>query len=280
MDLSVSMQAMRDLFTFPFRDPRWPSKLGIGAALGLASLFLPVIPWLPLAGYFARLIRAGAENADPAILPEWDRWDDLFLDGLRLLGAGLIFSLPALLVLGAGWLLYFGTTFTMPFLQNTRAQGPMVLAFMLSLIVFFFSLGIGSLLGVLAAVVSPAAVAHVAVTRRFAALGDVNAWWAILRANFVGFLLALGAFLMLYLVGIAIMQLLYFTIVLCLFGPLLAMPVLFYAGVILYRLTGQAYREARARLAANAAAVEAAPPSGTPPGDTPPGDTPPAPSAA
>ena len=81
------------------------------------------------------------------------------------------------------------------------------------------------------------------VKGRFGALFEVGAWWRSLRANFGGYMLALGVLMGLYMLILLGWQILYFTLVLCLFAPLLLAPVVFYAGLVYCRLVGQAYGE-------------------------------------
>ncbi len=69
-----------------FSDRNWLKKLAIGMAL---SVF-PIVNFIVL-GALYRIFRAGKRNEDFA-LPEWDDFKGLFLDGLRLLVIGLIFT--------------------------------------------------------------------------------------------------------------------------------------------------------------------------------------------
>ena len=43
MDLTIGLQSMKHLFSFPFHDPRWKNKLLIGAGLIFVGFFIPVI---------------------------------------------------------------------------------------------------------------------------------------------------------------------------------------------------------------------------------------------
>jgi hypothetical protein len=258
MDLSISMQSLKNVFRFPFYDPRWKGKFLIGSALSFASMIIPILPGLPVLGYAARLMRSGARNDDPAVLPEWDDWGELFVDGLRQLGVLIIGLLPPSLIMFVGWLLYMGAIIAMPGLeqQNSGAGGLFIFG---SMGIFFLSLAVSTALFLAAAVVLPAAMAHVAVTRSFASLFRLGEWWGILRRNFLGFQVAIGVFGVLYLLMMIVLQVLYFTLVLCFLIPFLLMPLGFYSGVVYYRINGQAYGEMAQRDAAQPAEKSAFP---------------------
>ena len=177
MDLRYSLQSSKDLFTFPFRDPRWKEKFLIGSGLTLAGSFIPIVPILATLGYSARLARAGADNSDAAQLPEWDDWGDLFIDGLRQFGAFFLLMLPPLAIIIAGQLIYMGSYFGMMAIENNaRSAGPVALAFMLGFFIFFFSMMLDTMLNLVAWLFIPINQTHVAVTRHFATVFEVHQW--------------------------------------------------------------------------------------------------------
>lgn len=241
MNLNASMQSFKDLFRFPFRDPRWQGKLLIGSLLALAGTVIPVIPTLPLLGYFARLLRSGARNEVAERLPEWDNWEELFVDGLRQFGVILILMLPGGLVMGIGWALYMGAVMAMPALEGRAAEGAAIFSMFSAMAIFFVAIAVGMLLMLVAALVLPPALAHVAVKREFGAFFRVNEWWAVLRANFGNFLVAWAVFGVIYTLLMIVTQILYLSIVLCLAIPLVIFPASVYAAWVMYRLIGQAY---------------------------------------
>lgn len=82
--------------TFPTEDERWVTKLAIGAILFILSFL--IIPMFFIYGYMIQLIRnvmAGIEKP----LPEWQDWGKLFMDGLNLFIAGLVYTLPIWLLM-------------------------------------------------------------------------------------------------------------------------------------------------------------------------------------
>jgi Protein of unknown function (DUF4013) len=250
MDLSASTRAIKNLFSFPFQDPAWKNKFLIGCGVSLAGIIIPVIPSLFALGYIARLMRMGANNEDAARLPVWDDWGDLFMDGLRQFGVIFLFTLPAMIIMGAGWLLYiFGMVSITGGAHDPSRVGGQTIFMLVSMAIFFLAISAGLLLSLAAWLVMPAAQVHVAVNHRFGALFDVAGWWRLLRANFGGFMIASGMFFVLMMGLGLVSQLLYFTMVLCLLIPLIALPASFYTLLVVYRLAGQAYGEGSAKAA-------------------------------
>ncbi|NIP28946.1 MAG: DUF4013 domain-containing protein, partial [Phycisphaerae bacterium] len=93
-------------FTFFKDDDRWMTKIGIGGVVTLLSIFLLGIPAILLVGYQLAVTRQ-VMNGKELPLPEWDDWGKLFMDGLYLIIAILVYTLPL-------WLLFcigFGVTF-------------------------------------------------------------------------------------------------------------------------------------------------------------------------
>lgn len=80
-------------FTYQFDDERWVTKLGIGALISL----IPIINFA-MAGYEVEIIRNVASHAAHP-LPDWDQFGRKFRDGLILTLAGLVYSIPGLILL-------------------------------------------------------------------------------------------------------------------------------------------------------------------------------------
>jgi hypothetical protein len=80
-------------FSFPFEDKQWISKLGLGAVITMVPILN--FAW---SGYMVELIRNVMNNAQEP-LPNWDDFGKKFTDGLILFLAGLVYSLPMLVVI-------------------------------------------------------------------------------------------------------------------------------------------------------------------------------------
>ncbi|MBV6451435.1 MAG: hypothetical protein MHPDNHAH_02173 [Anaerolineales bacterium] len=79
-------------FSFVFDDPKWVSKLGLGALITL----IPILN-LSWTGYMVGIIR-NVMNGDSEPLPTWDDLGKRFMDGLLLTVASLVYALPIIVV--------------------------------------------------------------------------------------------------------------------------------------------------------------------------------------
>jgi len=79
-------------FSYQFEDKQWTHKLGIGAVISL----VPILNFA-LSGYIVGIIR-NVMNNSAEILPGWDDLGKKFSDGLILVGAGLIYTLPLIII--------------------------------------------------------------------------------------------------------------------------------------------------------------------------------------
>jgi hypothetical protein len=88
-------------FTYMFDDEKWVEKLVIGGLLTLASI-IPVVnlfTGLVIVGYALRILRR-VSRGEELPLPEWDDWGGDWVRGLMVVLAGLIYSLPILILTG------------------------------------------------------------------------------------------------------------------------------------------------------------------------------------
>ena len=250
MNLDVSMQSLKNLFAFPFRDPKWQGKFLTGAGLLFAGSIIPLLPWLPVLGYAARLMRSGARNDDASRLPEWDDWSDLFTDGLRQFGVSLILTLPGTVLMLGGYVIYMLSLFSSIAAsegRGGRGGADFGMGMLISIIALFIGMGLGMLFSTVGMLLLPPAAGHVAVQRRFGAFFQPGQWWKVLRANLGGFLVTLFILFALYFVMMMAIQVLYMTIILCLLIPFAIAPLGFYVLVIYGRMIGQAYGEGAAK---------------------------------
>lgn len=80
-------------FKFPTTDRDWKSKVMIGGVLNI----VPVINFLSM-GYALGLFQRGLEGEELGILPEWEHWGTLFVQGLIVFLIGLIYNLASLIL--------------------------------------------------------------------------------------------------------------------------------------------------------------------------------------
>jgi hypothetical protein len=262
------LKAIQDLFSFPFRDPQWKNKLLIGSALTFGGTIIPLLPIIPLLGYGARIMRSAAAgqvvqpvaqeyNAEgepigplsviPPTLPEWDNWNELFTDGLRQLGVMLLINLPLFLLFIVGFGLYFAIQIGAVMEQVSR-RNPQEFPFMIfvGMGVLFITMGLSFILTPITYLFLPTALAHVAVSRRFAVLFQVKQWFRIFRANMGGYLAMLFFLAGLYVVLVLIIQVFYFTIICCFLLPIISSIAGFFGSVLFFHVSGLAYAGGRA----------------------------------
>lgn len=92
------MASVEQVWRKVFNTPGCWVKLGIGSLL----MMIPIVNIFAM-GYLYRttaLVKAGA----PFIYPEWDRWKDLFIDGLRFLVLAIVWvGIPMFIGLCVSW---------------------------------------------------------------------------------------------------------------------------------------------------------------------------------
>ena len=238
-----TLSGLQELLAFPFRQPRWQEKLLLAALLTLVGFAIPLVPTFVVMGYFAAIARrAIAEGV--LHLPEWAEWDKLLLDGLRVFGVGLIYTLPSLGLMFVSFALMFGTSAFAGLLETGGDEA--ILRFMWLALAGSLGgvalLGAAGLVALVTGVVLPPATMHVIATGEFAAGFRYREWWPILRANFTGFV---WAYLLVVGVSFAlsfILQILYVTVILCCLIPILLMGVSVYTSAIYNAAFGLAYR--------------------------------------
>ncbi len=88
--------------TYFSEDERWVEKTAIGTGLLLISSLLlvaliGVLGYFILFGYLVRLLQNVRDDVHP-VLPEWDRWGDDLVRGVKLVCVYLVWALPMILV--------------------------------------------------------------------------------------------------------------------------------------------------------------------------------------
>ncbi|MFL7838207.1 MAG: DUF4013 domain-containing protein [Candidatus Promineifilaceae bacterium] len=102
--------------TYLFDDDRWVVKLLIGTGLMILSFL--IIPIFFVQGYLVKIVRNmldGLENP----LPEWEDWGKLFMDGLYLTIAGIVYSAPVWLLMICGMAVFLPAGLTEGDLSST-----------------------------------------------------------------------------------------------------------------------------------------------------------------
>jgi hypothetical protein len=258
---ATTTTSLKAIFRFPFQSPKWQSHFIIGIALIWVGFLIPIVPGIFVYGYILRVMR-GALDGDDLVLPVWEDWGRLALDGLRGTVIHLVYMFPATIVYFGGMAFYFLGTFYVSFLTSSTyeggeaAAGLLPLMFLGSIAIMIFSMFIGSVLLLLGAIPLPMATAHFVAQDKLSAAFRVREWWSLLRVDklgyFIGWVIVAGLMGILYFASI----LAYYSIVLCCFIPILMAPIGFYVSLVGAALFGQIYRESAATLASQAGAPE------------------------
>lgn len=97
-----------DALAYPRRGENWLERVGIGGGLSLLAFVIPLLPQLVVFGHAKRVIARTVEgNPDP---PEFDDWEGLFVDGVKLYAVVLVYTIVPMVVLsiavGVLWVLF------------------------------------------------------------------------------------------------------------------------------------------------------------------------------
>lgn len=181
-------------FTVPFQDPDWLSKTLIGGLFSLLGLL--IVGHFFVVGYLAQLARNVAAGMERP-LPRWDDLGSYFVEGLKLVLVGVVYSLPLIL-------LVFAVAIPAGILESQGAGtasdmlGGVLLCLMFPLLIVVM-------------VVLPAALIRAAVLRRAGAAFELGSIVTFIKANAVNYLLAI----LVYIVANTASQ---FGLILCCIG--------------------------------------------------------------
>lgn len=202
-------------FSFVFEDPDWVKKILIGGLMYLASFL--IVGMFFVMGYLAKLVRNVVDGvARP--LPDWDDLGGYFADGLKLFVVGLLYMLPAIVIIG----LMVGGAVIM---EEASSDAGGCLVGLMWLIIFPLYLFI--------MIIMPAAMVYVMTTGEISAAFQFSRIFAFIKANAANYALAVAT----YLIANFISQ--FGIILLCIgvvFTAFWSMVVTFYAFAQAYRL--------------------------------------------
>jgi hypothetical protein len=245
MSQKTTTQSIKAAFTYPFDDPNWKNKLAIGVGLNLAGFIIPLIPALFFYGYVYKVMKRAISGDGQLALPEWEDWQELLTDGLKLFGAGFIFSIPSIIAVFASYIIYlvplFGSVISMDsgdYYQDFDSLLPLF-----GTLIGMAGFGISMIISMVTGAIFPAAAGHIVATDQFAGVFQVGSWWRIFRSNLSGFLVSFVVLIGVLMVFGFVSQILYLTIVLCCLMPFVTMITATYVLLVAGGLFGQAYRD-------------------------------------
>ena len=252
MSQSFTTDDLQTLATYPFKDPDWKRKFLIGSLVMVAGYVVPVLPLFLLYGYCAQMMRQVINTGADPYLPEWDDYGKFFVDGAKLFGAGFIYMLPVIFLVIIGYGLFFAGAIVPAALAEAGDDVSPLLAIVPIVGIFggmaFFGLGMAFILAI--GLLLKPIIGHVVATDDFSAAFRVQEWWAIFRANLVGFIVAYVLLIAVWMVGGFALQILYITIIGCCLLPFILPPFTFYLALMWGTLTAQAYQTGVEQLAA------------------------------
>ena len=240
----IEVSSLKDVLRFPFRRADWSTPFFIGSALVFAGLWIPLVPWIFVAGYLVWVMRQVIEGEAPS-LPDWADWGALARDGLKATGIGLVYLLPGILVYLVGMGFYFAVSVVTPFVAEGGGgeEGWFLLLLLFAMVVLFLSLFLGTLLFLAGLVPLPVAMAEFAASGDFAAAFRLRRLWEVIRADRWGYFVAWVVLFGLGAIAYVATMLVYYSGVLCCLAPLAMAPVAFYLWLVGAALFGQVYRE-------------------------------------
>jgi len=226
-------------FTYITEDERWVGKIGIGALISLLSFLLVPIPLL--VGYVVGISRNVMEQADRP-LPEWDDFGRLFRDGLSILVAQFVYTLPFWLLTCIAIIATVGFSGLAGVSEDAAALG------------IISTFGLVSCLGLLFALalffISPAIVIQYLRTDNLGACFRFGEVIGIARDNVGDILIAaLASFVASFIIG-SVLGIL--NIIPCL-GQILSLILGVAAGPYLAAITGHLYGQIAAKVSGKAA---------------------------
>lgn len=240
---SLTTKDLTAVFSFPFRGTNWKQKLMLGSVMAFLSLPLLLIPSIFITGYTARIIRQVLNGQEP-YLPEWNDWDQLIHDGLRISAINLIFGLPFLVAMIAGYSMMAFSPFLLGLLNGPDAQSST--AFTLVTFTTFGSsivMLLGMLISLFASMLLPVAITHMIAQDSFSAAFDLRGWWPILRFNLGQFALIATIMFGASIIFSMILQFLVWTILFCWLLPVISGAFGFSIGLIANAMYARVYRE-------------------------------------
>lgn len=206
-------------FSHVFEDEQWTTKAVVGAFLSI----IPIVNFIVI-GYELRLIRNVSRGVTRP-MPDWEDMGDLFMEGLQLGLARIVFSLPLLAFFFVPLLGFWFSIFLLPVFAGSASEaeidqmiGPLM---GLGVLGMFGCFGIGMLFSLLLGFVFPAVTANFSRKPTFAACFEFNQILDFIRRNISNYFMVWITAVMAGIVVSFVYMFLYF--IPC-FGQLLMLP--------------------------------------------------------
>jgi len=234
---------LNQIFLFPFKDAEARKYFLIGCAVALAGFIIPVIPYLVLLGYAARIVKQVFNNEVPHMIA-WDDWSKMLEDGARMFGVRMVYSLPIFILVIPLVLAGIGMPIVMANVNSADADFIFIIFSLIMLVIMCLLIPISLPL----AAIIPAAEMHAVDKTEFAAGFRLREWWPIFRANLSGFIAAFAIYYVASMILTVVLQIIMATIILSCLLPLLVPGITVYLTLIMYATIAQAYKVGKEKL--------------------------------
>lgn len=235
---------IQNILLFPLRDKTAQKNFLIASLVGLAGLFIPILPWLALYGYAARIMRQIINEKQEPTMPEWSNWNELLSDGLRLFAIRMVITIPILLILMVGIVVTIIPTLLMIESDQDASGMFTLLSIVINLIWIAFAIFL-MIITVPLSVMVGAAEGHIISQDSLAAAFRIKEWWPIFRKNMGGFIIGYLIISAISVVASMVLQVLMYTVILVCLLPLILGPYSAYLTLIMYAFFAQAYTQGR-----------------------------------
>jgi hypothetical protein len=235
---------LNQIFTFPFKDVEARKYFLIGCAVSLAAFIIPVIPYLVLFGYTARIAKQIFNGESPRMIA-WDDWEGMFKDGARMFGVRIVYMLPIFILMLPMILAAIGMSLVTANVNNADANLIFIVFSLITMVVVCLITPISLILNA----IIPAAEMHAVDKSEFAAGFRFAEWWSIFRANLGGFIAAFAIYTVASMILMIGIQIIMATLILSCLLPILLPAITTYITLIMYAAIAQAYKVGKDKLA-------------------------------
>jgi hypothetical protein len=243
MAARLSTSQIKQVFTFPFQDPKWMQKWLIGVLFMVGSCIIPVIPMLFVFGYFYRIMHRVIHEDGQPCLPEWNDFGKLLKEGWNIYCVYFVYIFPSQLIRVVGYAVYYGGLLYS--VTHIRAMGVRNYAILIwaAILVLLMCSALSILLGGLALFFAPPAMCNSVYQDKFTAGFSFSDWWPVFKANFSGFFLGMVVYLGINVMVATCARFLILTLVLRILGSLVTVVGGFYLFLVGAGVFSLAFRE-------------------------------------
>jgi len=243
MSLHIEGVPFNQVLVFPFRDAQSFKRFLLVAGLTLAGFLIPILPGLIVAGYSIRILRQAIREGKVE-MPGWSDENRLLVDGIYSAIITLVYILPGLITLMAGFILYF-VSFLMVIPSPERADTASIFGIFIPMIILFAGMGLGTILLFLGAIPLPVAFCRFADEGRLGAAFQIGEIFRALKKNPIGYIAAWVVCFGLVYILYVIYWIAYVTVILCCPGYILMLVGTSAAGCVFLAMVGLAYRQGK-----------------------------------